>query len=501
MSMGSAVSIAAGGLSLVSSQLALVSQNVANAGTVGYSEESLAPQSMAVGDQSMGVVAGPATSDVSAALLQSSMAQGASVAALQTTQTALQALDSVAGTVGQTTDLSSMIGAVQDSFSTLLQDPTNQTQQSAVVAAASQLTQGLNQQSNAIVQGRQTAQNDIVSGVTQLNQALGQIGTLDQQITLAQATGGSVASLLDARNTAMSSVAALTGATAITQPNGSILVVAPGGTLLPTDGTQITTQPATMAPGNASPPAINLGGQDITAALSGGSLGANITLRDQTLPTRQAGLDQVAQTLASRFADQGLTLFTDSSGAVPSAGTPVQAGYVGFSGTIQVNPQVQANPALVRDGTTAIAGSATGATAFTPNPTGGPAGFNTLITRVLNQTFGTEEQPGVPQAAAPTTGLGPLGNLSLTTSGSASISDLATVLTASQAQQSSNVSAQLLSAQTLQTGTATRINSQSGVNIDAEMSHMIELQNAYGANAKILATLQTMFTTLLTLTP
>ena len=44
---------------------------------------------------------------------------------------------------------------------------------------------------------------------------------------------------------------------------------------------------------------------------------------------------------------------------MPSGGgTPAQSGYVGFASEIQVNPAVAADPALVRDGTNAIAGSA-----------------------------------------------------------------------------------------------------------------------------------------------
>ena len=59
--------------------------------------------------------------------------------------------------------------------------------------------------------------------------------------------------------------------------------------------------------------------------LTGGQLGANITLRDTTLPTYQAELDEFSQNLASRFSAQGLTLFSDPTGNVPAGGgMPVQ---------------------------------------------------------------------------------------------------------------------------------------------------------------------------------
>ena len=42
-----------------------------------------------------------------------------------------------------------------------------------------------------------------------------------------------------------------------------------------------------------------------------------------------------------------------------------------------------------------------------------------------------------------------------------------------------------------------RFNDQSGVNIDTEMSNLIALQNAYGANARVMSTIEQMMQTLL----
>ena len=94
------------------------------------------------------------------------------------------------------------------------------------------------------------------------------------------------------------------------------------------------------------------------------------------MPKYQAELDEFSENLATRFAGQGLQLFTQPDGSIPvQAGTPTQQNYVGFANTITVNPAVTASPSLVRDGTVAVAGSATGPASFTPNPSGGPAGF------------------------------------------------------------------------------------------------------------------------------
>jgi flagellar hook-associated protein 1 FlgK len=294
----------------------------------------------------------------------------------------------------------------------------------------------------------------------------------------------------------------------VQQPDGSIDLYTATGLSLPTQGVNSTGGPFSIAGGNAQPgayypggglPGITLNGADVTSQMQGGRIGSDITLRDTTLPTGQAELDEFSYGLASQFSAQGLTLFTDPTGNVPTGGgTPAQAGYVGFAATIQVNPAVTAAPNLVRDGTTAIAGSATGASAFTPNdPVTGQAGFTTLINRLLNNTFGTQVQAGVSQPALNTSGLGATGTLSAPFSAPQSLSDYATDLVSSQAQTSATTTGNLTTEQTMQTSLNAKISSVSGVNMDTEMSQMIGLQNAYGANARVIAAVQSMFQQLL----
>ena len=158
---------------------------------------------------------------------------------------------------------------------------------------------------------------------------------------------------------------------------------------------------------------------------------------------------------------------------------------------------MQADPSLVRDGNTVIAGSPTGAAPFTPNPPGGPAGFTTLITSLLNNAFGADVQNGVPQPASNTTGLGTDGTLSLPFAPPATLSAFATALTSEEAADSANTTSQLTTEQAVQSTLSGQLTSQSGVNLDQQMSLMIQLQNAYGANAKVMDVVQNMFTQLL----
>ena len=495
MTIATALSIAAGGLANINSQLALVSQNVANASTPGYAAEVGNQQSVVASGMGQGVHTGPATRDIDAALQAEVFSQNAIVSGLQTRQSALQAIDVVQGTPGQNSDLASLLGNLQDQFSTLLNDPSSQAQQDQVVSTATNLAQNINTLSNAYSAQRQTAQDNIVAEVATLNATLNTIGGLSDQIVSLKCTGQSTADLENQRDAAVATLSQLVSVKVLQQPNGDLLIVTSAGQPLPIHGTaqplsttDVNVLPGTSYPGGGIPP-IMLGGVDVTNQLQDGQIGANIALRDATLPTDQAELDEFAQNLASRFDAQVLSLFTDAAGNLPSPAAPpapVQTNYVGFAGTIQVNPLVLATPSLVRDGTAPLP------------PVPQPSGGNTsIIQNVLTYTFGADRAPGVPQPPSNTSGLGPSGTLNAPYTAPPTLGGIAATMLAAQAQESAATSTQVDTEQAVQTTLASKLSTQSGVNMDTEMSHMIQLQNAYGANAKIIAAVQAMWTQLL----
>ena len=507
MSLNSAISNAASGLASVNRQLALVSQNVANAGTPGYAREVAANSDATAGGIGAGVRTGPATREVNAQLQASLSTQDAAVAGQQVRAQAFAAIDATQGVTAAGNDLASQLGTLRDAFTTLSTAPDNQAQQRQVILDAGTLARGINATANAIQAGRQAAQDGIRSDVATLNATLQTIGTLSDQIISQAAQGQSTADLENQRDGQQQTAAQIAGLRFLPQPNGDVLAFTAQGraVALRTASGPFAIADATVGANAAYPgglPALTLSGVDVTAQVTDGRIGANLDLRDTTLPGQQAGLDEFAKTLANRLSGQGLALFTDPAGAVPAGGgTPAQAGYVGFANIIGINPAVAAKPSLVRDGTQAVAGSVTGASAFTPNPAGGPAGFTTLITRVTDQAFGAEAQPGVPQAAPATVGLGVGGTLSLPYGASGSLGDLAASLVGAQSQAASTATGDLATGTALQATLSAKLQSATGVSIDTELSTMIGLQNAYGANAKVITAAQAMWTSLLAMIP
>lgn len=499
MSLDTSLAIAGSGLANVNRQMAVVSQNVANAGTPDYVREVSTQTSLVASGQGMGVRTGLVQRALDTALQTALFQQNGAVAGLQARAAALSAIDAVMGTPGQGNDIASLLGRLQDGFSGLAGDPANPTAQAAVAGDAATLARRINQVADAYSAGRSAAQAAIVAGVDTLNTTLGRIGALSDQIVQMRALGHNTADLENQRDAAVNQASGLVELRGLVQPNGDMLLVTASGLTLPTHrANPLATSAATLGPGAYHPgggvPAITLGGQDVTGQLAGGALGANISLRDTDLPAGQAQLDEFAQTLSERFAAQGLLLFTDASGAVPArTGSPAQGGYIGYAAAIGVNPAVAASPALLRDGTHAVAGSPGGASAFTPNPPGGPAGFTGLIQRVLNFALGAEAQAGVGQPAPATSALGPSGTLSAAYAPPATLAGFATAMIAAGADASASASTALGNETAVQTALQSRFSAQSGVSMDTEMATMIRLQGSYGANAKLVAAVQAMW--------
>lgn len=449
MRLESALSDAASGLDSVAKRLATLSQNVSNASTPGYVRQTREVASAVAAGDGMGVRTGTATRLVDTTLQATVWQQNAAAADSGTRSDALAAVDAASGTPGAGQDLASLVGALRDGFSTLLNDPSNATQQAGVVTAAAALARGVNTVSGAISAARQGTQDNLVTDVAAANTALQAVGRLSAEIVALRSHRDSTADIEDQRDAAMATASQLTGAKFLEQADGTVLAVS-GGTVLPLTGTG----PLAIAAGRvaadtpaAAVPQLTVAGQPLGGTLGGtlgGRIGAELSLRDTVLPGLQAGLDRFAQALAGGFAAQGLTLFTNAAGVVPPNGT------VAFAQTLQVNPAVTASPGTVRDGTGGTAGA---------------AGSATVIAAVLGTVLAT---------------------------GFGTVAGQAADLVAAHASLAANAATLAKTDTAVQNSLQARLDAGTGVSVDSEMAQMVQLQNSYGANAKVITAVQSM---------
>lgn len=491
MTLFSSLSIASSGLTAIQGQINVVSQNVANANTAGYTQEAVADIAVGSGDDLSGVTSGVITRVTSTALQTSLYGQNAAVSSATTLSGAwsgiVGALGETSSDTGSEGSLTSALSGLQTAFVTLDSDTTSSTDEAAVVTAAQSTASGFNSLASTLTSARQTAENSLGSEVDAANTALATIGSISKQIVQMQVQGQSTATLEDQRDAAMTTLSNLMNVKFTETSNGNMLVSTPNGIILPTDPTKgtLSTTTQTLGAGDTYPgtiAGITINGVDVTSSITGGTMGANIQLRDSGIPTAQAELDSLAATTSQRFSAQGLDLFTDGSGAVvgtsPTATTP--AGIVGYAASMQVNPSVLSDTSVVSTGT------------------GNPAAGGTYnVGNVVTYAFGENASSNVAQPAAASSGLGPMGNLSASYAGTGSVFDLAASLSSAWGQKASDASTEQTNSTATQTSVSTALSNVTGVSVDTEMSKMVALENSYSANAKVITAVQSMFSDLL----
>lgn len=503
MSLDLALSIARSGLSHINRQLAQSAANVANAATPGYTRKEIQAAANVAGGLSSGVRSQEATRAVDTALVTQMNAARAATGAAEVRTRLLEGVEVAHGAAGQS--IGDLTAALGDAFVALRASPSDTLLQSRAVNAADGLAARYNTVSDAILSARQGAQDGMAADVDKLNGTLRQVSALTDQILPMRAQGRSTAELEDQRDAAIATISSIMEVRAVAQPDGGVTLISAGGLNLPLRSTTgpFSIDPATVGveafhgPGG-SLPGVMLGSTDITDQLGRGTLAAYADLRDRELPLAQAELDVSAAHLAARFDAQGLTLFSGPAGTVPDPSTPYPTGgWIGLAGTIGVNATVRANPAQLRDGSRAVAEGDGGASAFTPNPVGGPADFTALLDRVLNRTFGPEVAPGNAQPGFATTGLGPDGSLSSRFRAARTLGDQAAQIVSSQTSLRAAAAADGKASGDLLGSLETRFAARSGVDMDKELASMVTLQTAYSANARILSVVQSMYDNLL----
>jgi flagellar hook-associated protein 1 FlgK len=459
------------GLRATQAQIQVISANIANAQTPGYSEQTITQTPIRMPGGGAGVTTS-IIQRVSDQLLTGQIAkQSSASSAAATTNNYLQQLQSLLGQVGSGTTFTDAYNSFVSAMQTESATPEDPVAQSAAVNAGQQLAQQLNQFSSGIQNLRANADSDIGTSVTALNTALGQVAALNGSIAQVKAEGQSTATLQDQRDQALNQVAQLIGVTSYQRPDGSMVVLSSSGQTL-VDGTNVSTfgyTPSGVVTAGSPLSNVTLNGQNITSSITTGSIGALLQLRDQTLPAVTAEMNQFTNNLFNLSANSNLNTTNSGTNATNDANhffaNVNTASGLDNAATIQVNPSLLANTSLLYNG---ISG---------PDPT-----IATSIASALtgNTTF----------AAA--------GNFpsSMTTTmanyGSQIIGQAATA--AANATQNNTYQSQLT------TQMQNRLQAETGVNLDQELGNLTIYQNAYGASARVISTIQTMYDALMQIT-
>jgi flagellar hook-associated protein 1 FlgK len=497
MSLSTAFNVISSSLAANAAQTAVVSNNIANVNTPGHSRDIANVVTNSYGGADVASI----TREANAALLEQ-VSSSTSQAAAQ--QAISDGLSTLAQTVDDSSSASSTSGAnqngaspsamlanLQSALTTYADSPSSSSAAGAVVSAASDLASSLNSASATVQQVRETADQRMASSVNTINSLLNQFTAANNAVVTGLRTGANVSSAEDTRDSIVTQLAQQIGVSTVIAANGSQSIYTDSGVTLFQDTPRtVSFAPTPTMIDGANGGVVTVGGVPITGAnspmpIQSGALAGYATLRDTLAPEYQAQLDQIAGGLINAFAesDQSATpTLPTLPGLFTTAGAtslPSMSATIGLGAAIEVNSNVDpsqgGNPNLLRDGGV----SAPGNPAYTYNTTGA-ASYTGRIQQLIGQITAT-------QSFDPSAGLD--SSASLTNYTNASVSWLQ-----AQNQQASDASSYQNAVATQATSA---LSNATGVNLDAEMTNMLNLENSYASTAKLLTTVTSMFSALL----
>ncbi len=463
-SIGSILSVARTALTAHQAAIGVVSHNIANATTDGYSRQRAElipgrPLNTPVG----GVGTGVFVADIGRLrdrILDHSYREETSGSGYWNRRASvLGEVEALHGDI-TTGNLPAALDSFWNAWSDLSNDPTSSTARVVVRQAGEQVVQQLRRLSTGIDRVGAGVALRLGQEVGDINRIATEIGALNVQIVAAEAGGSTAADLRDARDRAIDRLASFANVNVAERSSGSVGVSIAGVNIV--DGAEVTRVVA-----NTSGGVWTLRSErGVTFSPVGGSVGAAMDVLNGDLPAAKAQLDTLARSLAEAVngvhrtgmnaAGQTDVLFFDDQGDP----TTITAQSLSLSAAVRANAQ-------------AIAAGTPATDAGTGLPTYG-AGRNDVALA-----------------------LGSLRDAPVASLGGRSIAD-------SYASQVSDLGAEIRAARdavathdVLASQAELRRSSVSGVSIDEELVQLIRFQNAYSAAARLVTTADEMLQTIL----
>jgi len=489
MGLSSAWDVATTSLATNAGLTSIVSRNIANAqNSAGY----VSTKSANLATASNGAAAILSIGDLSNAALFNAMLAGnsasAAASALSDGVARLQQTVSDAASTAEAAQAAHSPATLVEALSAALQAYSPSPDSSVaggVLQAAKNLALGLNSASATVANVRQTADRDMADSVATINGLLAQFQDVNTAIVKGTASGADISDALDHRNTILQSLSNQIGITTTTNGAGSMSIYADSGaTLFDVSARSVTMTQTNVFSATTAGAAVYVDGVPVTGAnaampIQSGALAGLANLRDNVATQYQAQLDSIAGGLVNAFAETngstgakapGLFTYAGASGVPGAYPVPGLAAEISVSGA--VDPAQGGNLDLIRDG--GINGAA-----FVANTTGA-SGFSTLVEQDITALSAPMAFPSA-------------GGLSATASPASYAADSASWLNA-QYQSAKNEASYH---STLLSEASQALSNATGVNIDAQMSKLLDLENSYQASAKLISTINNMFGALL----
>jgi flagellar hook-associated protein 1 FlgK len=479
MSIDVALNSAFSGLKASSKAVELSSTNVANALNKSYARRDLELSTIVLGGATAGVQVRSVERAENAFLTGERLSFSARTADLGYSS---NAVSSVADVVGAPTEENSLVDRVSTFQVALVaagNDPDSTSLQIGLLNAAKALTEKLNELSDNNQRLREDADAQIAADVGRLNVALAGIEDLNADILVAKVKNLDTSGLQDNRQELIDSIAEIVPLRVVERENGQLALFAQGGGVL-LDGaarefsfepTRAITTGMTLASGALEPLEVEGRIADVGAGgglFDGGRLSAAFAQRDIDIPEFDQQIDAIARDLIERFQDPAV----DPSLAVTDAGLFTDAGTVfdpldelGLAARIGVNAAVDPDRGgeywRLRDGiNAAIEGEAGDATLLRA------MSVAMSDSRIVSAGFGSTFQ--------------------------GDFVSLVTEFSSQMGYRLSHGESQLAFAQSQFATVRETELAEIGVDTDGEMRRLLEIEQAYAANARVVTVVDSL---------
>lgn len=446
-SLNSALSVAVHSLDAATGALQVTNNNIANANTPGYTRQVVILQEAAPTEQD-GLSTGNGVvlegyQSVRDELVQTQIQQETQAQSGANAQLAsLQQIQPTFTTSSE--DIGTQMSALFSSISTLSTDPTNSASQQAVLSAGQNLATAFNTASNALTSQQDGLNTQVTQDVSQINQLTKQIAALNQPLAQLKAEGQDGGTVEDQQNQLVLQLSALTSV-AVTQSDNGVTLTTGSGTPLVTGSQSYALQTTLSSTGTQQ--VLDQSGNNITESLTGGDLGGSIQTRDTTI----SGLLNQLDTLANQFGTAMNAVQTSGFDLNGNAGKNFFTIPTTVAGSAASIKMAITDPSMIASSSDGSAGS-----------NGNLANFSAVETSKLP----SGETPGNAYA------------------------DL--VYQVGSLTSNANAESTATAASLLQLND--QLSSVSGVSIDEESANLITYQQAYEAAARVVTTIQALFT-------
>ncbi|MBB4264432.1 flagellar hook-associated protein FlgK [Roseospira visakhapatnamensis] len=303
MSLNLALGAALSGLQTNQKALDLVSRNIANVNTVGYTKKIFNQETRILTGRGVGVQVSEITRRVDYGLIEELNQENATLEALNAKADYFQRMQDMFGKPADNSSIAHMLSELAEQVEVLALEPNQTEQHMTTVQRAEDVSQKLNSMGDLLQRLRLDADKDLERAVDRVNTLLTDIQGLNEEIAYALATGGDGVDLMDQRERAVKELTAYMDITSYTRDGGELVVYTKGGTILVDREAKQLSHDALSSfrawesrGGNDIQP-ISIDGLDITDDFGEGQMAALLDLRDTILPGYQAQLDELSEKL------------------------------------------------------------------------------------------------------------------------------------------------------------------------------------------------------------